>query len=70
MDKRIKYHRAKIAAIRRHRVRAFVLTSGNLTAAQQAQRFLDNAGPILAACAALGPFVYSVQQRRILRIFP
>ena len=29
MDRRIRYHRAEVAAIRRHRVRAFVLTSGN-----------------------------------------
>ena len=70
MDKRIKYHRAEIAAVRRHRVRAFVLTSGNLSAAQQAQRFLDNAGRILTACDAPGPLVFAVQQRRIVRIYP
>src|SRR5688572_17543917 len=39
MDQRIRYRPAEIAAIRRHRVRAFALASGNLRAADQARRF-------------------------------
>lgn len=70
MDRRIRYHRAEIAAIRRHRVQAFVLTSGNLTAGQQAQRFVHNAARIAAACEASGPFVYAVHPKRIVRIYP
>lgn len=70
MDRRIRYHRAEIAAIRRHRLRAFVLTSGNLSASQQAQRFVANAERILVACEAPGPFVYTVHPTRIVRIFP
>lgn len=70
MDRRIRYNRAEIAAIRRHGVKAFVLTSGNLSAATQAQRFLDNEGSIDAACEEAGPFVYAVHADRIVRIFP
>jgi hypothetical protein len=70
MDRRIRYHRAEIAAIRRYKVRAFVLPSGNLAAAQQAQRYVDNAAGIFEACAAPGPFVYTVHPTRIVRIFP
>ncbi len=70
MDRRIRYRRAEIAAIRRHRVQAFVLTSGNLTAAQQAQRFAHNAARIAAACDVAGPFVYVVHPKRIARIYP
>ncbi len=70
MDRRIRYHRAEIAAIRRHRVRAFVLTSANLTASQQAQRFVTNAERMHVACEALGPFVYTVHPTRIVRVFP
>lgn len=70
MDRRIRYHRAEIAAIRRHKVKAFALTSGNLTAANQAERFIRNADRIDAACEEPGPFVYAVHARRIVRIFP
>lgn len=70
MDRRIRYHGAEIAAIRRYRVRAFVLTSGNLSASQQAQRFVSNAERIHVACEAPGPFVYTVHPTRLVRIFP
>ncbi len=70
MDRRIRYHRAEIAAIRRHRVRAFVLASGNLSASQQGRRFVENAERIFAACAVPGPFVYTVHPTRIVRLFP
>ncbi len=70
MDRRIRYHRAEIAAIRRHRVQSFVLTTGNLTAGQQAQRFVHNAARIAAACEVSGPFVYAVHPKRIVRIYP
>ena len=70
MDRRIRYHRAEIAAIRRHRVRAFALTSGNLSAAQQAERFIDNRERIEAACVSPGPFVYAVHAGKIVRIYP
>lgn len=70
MDRRIRYHRAEIAAIRRHGAKAFVLASGNLRAVDQACRFLGNEALILAACIDPGPFVYAVHTGRIERIFP
>ena len=70
MDGRIRYHREEIAAIRRHGVKAFVLTSGNLRAADQARRFDGNRAAIEAACADAGPFVYAVRAGGIERIFP
>jgi len=69
-DRRLRYRPREIAAIRRYRVKAFVLTSGNLRAAEQARRFLDHAQPIEAACSDSGPFVYAVRADRIVRLFP
>lgn len=70
MDRRIRYNHAEIAAIRRFGVRAFALTSGNLTAAEQARRFVRNGDRITAACLVAGPFVYVVHAARIVRVFP
>lgn len=70
MDRRIRYRREEIAAIRRHGVRAFSLASGNLAAQDQARRFLHNGHVILAACRDPGPFVYAVYAERIELLFP
>ncbi len=70
MDQRIRYRPAEIAAVRRYGVKLFALTSGNLTAADQAQRFLRNEARIEAACEQPGPFVYAVHAEWIVRIFP
>ena len=48
---RIRYRPAEIAALRSHRVKAFALTSGNLTATEQAERFVRNERRIEVACA-------------------
>lgn len=70
MDRRIRYRPAEIAAIRRHRVKLFALTSGNLTATEQAERYIRNATRIDIACEATGPLVCAVHADRIVRIFP
>ncbi len=70
MDRRIRYRPAEIAAVRRCAVGLFALTSGNLTAADQAQRFIRNEARIEAACEQAGPFMYAVHADRIVRIFP
>lgn len=70
MDRRIRYRPAEISALRRHFVKAFALTSGNLTAAAQAERFVRNGPRIHAACADPGPFLYAVQATQVVRIFP
>jgi uncharacterized protein with PIN domain len=69
-DRRLRYRPREIAAIRRHRVRAFALVGGQLRAAEQVERLEGNRERIFAACAAPGPFVYSVYLHRIVRIFP
>jgi hypothetical protein len=69
-DRRLRYRPAEIAVIREYRLKAFVLSSGNLMAAEQTLRFLDNAKRIEAACTRTGPFIYSIQARRIVRLFP
>jgi PIN like domain len=69
-DRRIRYRPAEIAAVRRFAVKAFVLTVGNLTAAEQARRFNENRSRIEQACREDGPFLYAVHARRIQRLFP
>jgi hypothetical protein len=51
-------------------VKAFVLTSGNLVAAEQADRFLKNISRIERAARTVGPFIYAVHSRRIERLWP
>lgn len=68
-DRRLRYRPEEIAAIRRHRVRAFVLTRGSLRAAEQTARFEASRGAIVAASMEAGPFVYAVHADRIVRIF-
>jgi hypothetical protein len=67
-DKRIRYRHVEIEAIRLHRVKAFVLASGNLTGQQQAGRLVENLERIRAATESPGPFVYAVYEKRILRL--
>jgi hypothetical protein len=47
-------------AVLDHRVRAFCLSSGNLRAAEMAQRFIDMLDQITEACSQPGPFLYTV----------
>lgn len=69
-DRRLRYRPAEVAAIRRHRVRAFVLTHGSLRAMEQVARFERSRAAIEAACKDPGPFVYAVHKDRIVRVFP
>lgn len=69
-DRRLRYRPEELAAIRRHRVKAFVLTHGGLRAAEQVDRFERNRHAIVEACAESGPFVYAVHVDRIVRVFP
>ncbi|HWG27239.1 hypothetical protein [Actinospica sp.] len=67
-DDRIRRRGEERAALRDAGVRAFVLTSGNFRAAEMAQRFLDNVGRMVAACADPGPFLYAVHAHQISRL--
>jgi len=70
MDRRIRYRPAEHAALREHGVRAFVLSSGNLTATDQARRLDTNRGRIEIACTEPGPFLYAVHAGQIVKVFP
>ena len=65
-DKRLRHRPAEIAAIRSFGVQAFVLTSGTLTAGEQAARFHKNAKAIDTAAAGAGPMIYAVHADRIV----
>jgi PIN like domain len=69
-DKRIRYRIAERAALVGGSVRAFVLAGGNLSGRDQAAHLVGNVDAILRASGEPGPFVYSVQAERIVRLFP
>jgi hypothetical protein len=69
-DKRIRHRRAEIEAVIRHKARCFVITRGDLASADMASRFIANKQAIFRMAASLGPYIYSVQQDRLDRLFP
>jgi hypothetical protein len=69
-DARIRYRVAEIGVLAATRVKAFVLSGGNLSAREQAGRFVRNINHIRAACRDEGPFVYAVRARGIERLWP
>jgi hypothetical protein len=69
-DRKLRYRPEEMAAIRRHGVKAFVLTRGSLRAGEQVHRFEMSRSRIVAACVDPGPFMYAVHADRIVRIFP
>lgn len=68
-DERIRYRPAERAALLRHHVRAFCLTSGNLRASDMAQLYLGVLDRMAAACTDPGPFLYVIS-RTGLRAVP
>jgi hypothetical protein len=69
-DKRIRYRKAEITAVAEHKARCFVITRGDLSSAEMAQRFITNKSAILAAAGQPGPYIYSIQSDRISRLYP
>jgi predicted nuclease of predicted toxin-antitoxin system len=69
-DTRIRYRMVELTALAGEGVRAFVLSGGNLSGREQADRFVRNMNRIRQACRRQGPFIYAVQADRIVRIFP
>lgn len=68
-DTRIRYNPAERAAVLRHSVQSFCLTSQSLSSDEMARRFLDNLDAITHACKAdSGPFIYAVHAQRIERL--
>ena len=64
-DERIRYRAAERAALIDHKVRAFCLTSGNLRAADMAQRYLDGLAKLTAARVQPGRFLFVVSRSGI-----
>lgn len=61
-DDRIRYRPAERAAVIGHGVQAFCLTGGNLRAPAMAELYLAVLNHLAAACAAPGPFLYTVSR--------
>lgn len=67
-DVRVRYNVAEKAAITQFGVRCFCIPRGDLTGPEMAERYLSNLDRIVEVCCNPGPFVYSVQHRRIVRL--
>jgi hypothetical protein len=67
-DSRVRINIAERSAIVRNGVRCFCIANQQLSAELMAQRFLRNLGRIADACADSGPFVYSVEPGRIVKL--
>jgi hypothetical protein len=67
-DERIRYRPAERAAIVAHGVRAFYLTSGNLTAHQMAEAFIANQAAIWERAVEHGPGLFAVTRTSIRQI--
>jgi len=67
-DARIRSRTVEREAVKAFSVRCFCISRQDLTAEQMAERYLAHLEAITAACAEDGPFIYSVQERRIERL--
>jgi uncharacterized protein with PIN domain len=67
-DKRIRTRQAEIQAVIENKAQCFVITRGDLTSADMANRFQTNKTAIVAATGSPGPFIYSVQADRLLHL--
>lgn len=69
-DKRIRYRRAEIDAVVQHKAQCFVVTRGDLTSAEMAERFLTSQQAIFEAITVPGPYIYAVQSDRLDHLYP
>lgn len=69
-DKRIRYRRAEIDAVVQHKAQCFVITRGDLTSAEMAERFLTSERAIFETVTEPGPYIYAVQSDRLDRLYP
>lgn len=69
-DGRIRYRVAEIGVLAANKVKAFVLSGGNLSGEEQALQYIHNLDRIWRACRQRGPFVYAVYARGIERLWP
>lgn len=69
-DQRIRWVPAELEVVRLAGVKVFALAGGNLTAADQAARYVANLERIQRACAVAGGEIYVVRPDRIERRWP
>ncbi len=69
-DKRIRHRSAEIEAVVKHKAKCFVITRGQLTSGDMARRFIASKQAIYRTTELPGPYIYSVQQDRLDRLFP
>lgn len=69
-DKRIRYRRAEIDAVVQHRAQCFVITRGDLTSTEMADRFQGSKHAIYEAVSRPGPYVYAVHSDRLDLLYP
>ena len=67
-DERIRYRPAERAAVRAHDVRAFYLTSGNLTSQQMADVFIASRGLIWTLAVEAGAALFAVSRGAVRQI--
>lgn len=67
-DANIRHNLAERETVLRTGARMFCVPNANLTAVDLSQRFIVNAPAIADAARAPGPFIYSVQPARIVRL--
>jgi len=68
-DKRLRYT-VGTRLLAAHRVGVFQLARGTLPGRIQVRWYLDNLGAITRACTEPRPFIYSVHERHIERVWP
>lgn len=67
-DEKIRYRPAERAAVMAHDVRAFYLTSGNLTSQQMADLFVAHRDVIWGRAAEAGPALFAVSRDAVRQI--
>lgn len=67
-DSAIKRNEAERRTVVEREARLFVIANANISAAAAARSYLDNLPAIELAAAEPGPFIYSVQSERIVRL--
>ncbi|GAA0336620.1 hypothetical protein NE235_25035 [Actinoallomurus spadix] len=69
-DKKIRYRRAEIDAVSEHQARCYVISRGDLTSAEYAERFIRNREAIFRTASMAGPFIYAVHLDRLEPLYP
>lgn len=67
-DEKIRYRPAERAALREHGVRAFCLTSGDLTSLQMADAFIIHRDQVWRSATHDGPALFAVSRGSLRRI--